>query len=155
MKIVHFGLICLLLTTVSACAALHQPAEIRLVRLDNGIIEDAKTGLQWQHDRSPNPFDTQEKAAEYASSLELGGYHDWRLPTLGERWDLLQVFVLKKNHGVDFPRFASKYWTKETDKGTQPIKLDITCLCQGTKDIEYKNEGYVRAVRGLATDGGH
>ena len=147
MKIRNIGLICLLLATVSACATLHQPQEIRLIRLDPGIIEDARTGLQWQMDKSPKMFDSPETAAQYANSLDLGGYHDWRLPTLGERWDLLRIFVLKKNGGVEFPLFASKYWTTETDKGTQPIKLDITCLCQGTKDIEYKIEGYVRAVR--------
>lgn len=153
MRIAHLGLICMLLTAVTACAGLHQSPEIRLILLDSGIVEDTKTGLQWQLDRSPNVFDTQEKAAEYAASLDLGGYHDWRLPTLGERWDLLQVFVLKKNRGVDFPMFTSRYWTKKTDKGTQPIKLDITCMCRGDQEIEYKNAGYVRAVRGTETKG--
>ncbi|MCA1766070.1 MAG: DUF1566 domain-containing protein [Desulfobulbaceae bacterium] len=147
MKTLHLGLV-FLLVAVSACATLHQPDEMHLIRLDNGIIEDAGTGLQWQLDKSPRKFDTLEKAAQYAGSLDLGGHHDWRLPTLGERWDLLQLFVLKKNGGVEFPLFAGKYWTTETDMGAQPIKLDITCMCRGDQEIEYKNEGYVRAVRG-------
>ena len=146
MKKKRFCLVVVLLATLVASLAL--AGETRLLQLDNGMIKDTKTGLLWQLDKSPQLFDSQEKAAQYASTLELGGYHDWRLPTLAERWDLLQVFVFKDNSGVEFPKFDNKYWTAETDQGTRPIKLDITCMCQGTKDIEYKNVGYVRAVRG-------
>lgn len=122
--------------------------EARLVMLDNSMVKDSKTGLIWQIDKSPVQFDNEEKAARYARSLELGGHHDWRLPTLAERWDLLQVFVFKNNGAIVFKGFDNKYWTTETDKGTKPIKLDITCMCRGDQEIEYKNAGYVRAVRG-------
>lgn len=152
MKIVQLSLVCIFLAAVTACATMSaSPDKNRLIRLDNGIIEDTKTGLQWQLDKSPQMFSTQEKAQEYAASLNLGGHHDWRLPTLEERWDLLQVFVYKDNSGIEFPLFASKYWTIETQKGAQPIRLDITCMCRGDQEIEYKNVGYVRAVRGPAT----
>jgi len=152
MKMRYFALLCLLFATLSACAG-HQASEIRLRQLDNGIVEDVKTGLQWQFDKSHELFSTQEEAAAYAAGLDLGGNKDWRLPSLEERWGLLQVFVYKDNNGVEFPLFGSKYWTMETKKGAQPIKLDITCLCQGTKDIDYKTEGYVRAVRGTEVKG--
>lgn len=133
-----------LFCTAAAIAANNQA---RLVDLGNGIIEDNKTHLQWQHDKSKRPFSSAEDAEKYVKSLELGGHHDWRLPTLAERWDLLQAFVYKHNGNITFPRQASKYWTSQTDKGTQAIKLDITCLCRGDEEVVYKNRGYVRAVR--------
>jgi len=121
--------------------------EARLVKQDNGIVRDTRTGLMWQFEKSPHKFSDAAKAAAYAAQLELGGYDDWRLPTLAERWDLLQVFVFKNDGGLEFPKFKSKYWTRETEKGTQPIKLDITCTCRGDQEVEFKNDGYVRTVR--------
>ena len=154
MKIVQLGLVCIFLAAVTACTTMSSsPDKDRLIRLGHGIIEDTKTGLQWQLDKSPQMFSTQEKAREYAASLNLGGHQDWRLPTLEERWELLQVFVLKNNGGIEFPHDDSKYWTSGTDKGTRPIKLGITCMCRGDQEIEYKQEGYVRAVRGPAVRG--
>ena len=148
MKKISFCLVLVLFVTFSA--SLIRAGETRLVEIDNSMVKDTKTGLIWQLDRSPYMLDSQEKAVEYASALNLGGYHDWRLPTLEERWNLLQIFVFKDNGGVEFPKFDSKYWTTATDKGTQPIKLDITCMCRGDQEIEYRKEGYVRAVRGQA-----
>lgn len=146
MKKFHFSLVLVLLASLTASPAF--AGEARLVTLDNDMIKDTKTGLIWQLGNSPQTFDSQEKAAQYAGALDLGGKHDWRLPTLAERWELLQIFVFKNNGAIEFPKFDNKYWTAETDKGTQPIKLDITCMCRGDKEIEYKNAGYVRAVRG-------
>lgn len=146
MKKNRFCLMFVLLASLTASLAF--AGEARLVQLDNGMVKDSKTGLIWQLGSSTQAFDSQEKAAQYASTLDLGGNHDWRLPTLAERWELLQIFVFKNNSGIDFPKFDNKYWTTETDKGTRPIKLDITCICRGDQEIEYKNAGYVRAVRG-------
>ena len=136
---------------VNLTASLAFAGEARLVQLDNSMIKDTKTGLIWQIGSSPQVLDSQEKAAQYAVALDLGGYHDWRLPTLAERWDLLQIFVYKNNGALEFPKFDNKYWTAETDKGTRPVKLDITCMCRGDQEIEYKTTGYVRAVRGQQT----
>lgn len=46
------------------------------------------------------------------------------------RLDLLQLFVFKNNNGIEFSKFDSKYWTTESDKGAQPIKLDLSCMCR-------------------------
>lgn len=146
MKKTPLCLVFVLLVSFAASPAL--AGEARLVQLDQDMVKDTQTGLIWQLGNSPQMFDSQEKAALYAGALELGGNHDWRLPTLAERWDLLQIFVFKNNGAIEFPKFDNKYWTAATDKGTQPIKLDITCMCRGDKEIEYKNAGYVRAVRG-------
>lgn len=120
----------------------------RLVDLGNGIYQDSKTELMWQYAKSKKSFKNEEEAKEYATNIKLGNFTDWRLPTLQERWDLLQVFTYKNNNNLTFPKFSSRYWTTETDKGTTPIKLDLTCVCRGDKEVEYKSKGYVRVVRG-------
>lgn len=119
----------------------------RLVDLGNGIVQDSKTGLMWQLDKSRRSVKSVDAAESYAKESRLGGFADWRVPTLAERWDLLQVFVYKNNGVVEFTKATSRYWTRETDKGTQPIKLDISCLCLSNEDIDYSSRGYVRLVR--------
>ena len=48
-----------------------------------GIFEDEETGLMWK--RNDNGKNTDWHGAnEYAKSLKLGGYTDWRLPTIEE-----------------------------------------------------------------------
>jgi hypothetical protein len=126
--------------------------EARLAPQGDDMALDNKTGLIWQLDKSRKMFTTADDAARYAEQLLLGGNHDWRLPTLAERWDVLQAFMYKTNGDITFPKSDSKYWTAETDKGTQPIKLDISCMCRGDQEVEYKDKGYVRAVRGPVSD---
>lgn len=141
-----FVLLILLLALLPALPVLGD--EARLVSFDTYAVQDLKTGLIWQLDKSRKPFASAHEAEEHAQGLRLGGFADWRLPTLAERWDLLQPFMYKTNGSITFPKFDSKYWTSDTDKGTQPIKLDISCMCRGDQEIEYRDKGYVRAVRG-------
>ena len=53
----------------------------------DGTITDLNTGLTWQ--QTPNfkrmSFD---EAKEYCQNLEVGGYDDWRLPTIKELYSL-------------------------------------------------------------------
>lgn len=121
--------------------------ESRLLDLGNGIVQDTHTGLMWQEGKSRKNFTTDEEAKTYTKDLKLGDFSDWRIPTLAERWDLLQIFMYKNNNGVEFPKAKSRYWTAETDKGLQPIKLDFSCLCLANEEVDYSKKGYVRAVR--------
>ena len=50
--------------------------------LKNGIVLDARTGLEWQAEPL-SPLSWQEALAA-AETLELGGHSDWRLPTAEE-----------------------------------------------------------------------
>jgi len=146
-RMIIFGnaVVCVLLVGLFTTAMATDSA--KLVDLGNGIYQETKSGLMWQVEKSGKLFTNEKEAGQYAATLNFGGYTDWRLPTLAERWDLLQIFMYKNNSGLEFPRADSKYWTTETDKGTRPLVLGITCMCRGDKEIEYKTEGYVRAVR--------
>ena len=47
-----------------------------------GIVTDTRTGRQWAPD--PGERMTWHQAGEYARTLRLGGFSDWRLPTRDE-----------------------------------------------------------------------
>ncbi len=51
--------------------------------LDNGIVRDEATGLEWQKYTAPGVY-TWGAAATYCENLTLGGHSDWRLPTIKE-----------------------------------------------------------------------
>ncbi len=53
----------------------------------DGTVTDDVTGLVWAQDLSDSSM-SWEDANEYCESLELGGYDDWRLPTVKELWSL-------------------------------------------------------------------
>lgn len=57
--------------------------------IDNGdgTVTDVNTGLMWQ--QSPGAKATWDAANAGASSLTLGGYTDWRLPTIKELYSLI------------------------------------------------------------------
>jgi len=53
----------------------------------DGTITDLNTGLMWQQD--PGDKMTYEEAVANASSLNLAGHDDWRLPTIKELYSLI------------------------------------------------------------------
>ncbi len=111
-------------------------------------VIDTHSKLMWQYNKSRKSFKTETEAREYVKGLRLGGFSDWRLPTLAERWDMLQIYMYKDNGDINFPKPERQYWTTKTDKGTIALKLDYSCMCRGDQEVEYKPKGYVRAVRG-------
>ncbi len=56
---------------------------------DNGdeTITDLNTGLMWQ--KNPGEKMTHNEAASHAETLSIGGYDDWRLPTIKELYSLI------------------------------------------------------------------
>lgn len=108
----------------------------------DGTVTDLNTGLMWQKtpdDQKHNFYD----AFDYVDSLEIGGYTDWRLPTIKELYSLLN------SNGELFPQdlekskpyidtdyfdfqydermpFAGQYWssTKYTKGPLQNIKME-------------------------------
>lgn len=68
----------------------------------NGTITDTVTGLMWQQvDGGEMTFD---KAVTYASDLVLGGFSDWRMPTVLELHSIL-------NHDKNNPALNTTYFT--------------------------------------------
>jgi len=59
----------------------------RYVDNGDGTITDLNTGLMWQ--QTPGDKMTYEDAVANASSFNLAGYDDWRLPTIKELYSLI------------------------------------------------------------------
>ncbi len=55
----------------------------------NGTVTDLVTGLMWQQDSVTPGKMGFEAAKTYADALTLGGYDDWRLPTIKELYSLI------------------------------------------------------------------
>ncbi|MBI9015858.1 MAG: DUF1566 domain-containing protein [Phycisphaerae bacterium] len=53
----------------------------------DGTITDLNTALMWQQD--PGPKKTFQQALDGASKCKVGGYDDWRLPTIKELYSLI------------------------------------------------------------------
>lgn len=56
----------------------------------DGTVTDNHTGLMWQQ-TPPTDKMTYQQALEYVADLELGGYSDWRLPTIKESFSLANL----------------------------------------------------------------
>jgi hypothetical protein len=65
----------------------------------NGTVTDLVTGLMWQQD--PGSKMIYEQAVAGASSLTLGGYSDWRLPTVKELYSLIDFSGTDVSRCVD------------------------------------------------------
>ncbi|WP_178983947.1 Lcl domain-containing protein [Winogradskyella helgolandensis] len=55
---------------------------------ENGTVTDNVTGLMWEQDMGTKM--TLEEAIQKAKDSKLGGYSDWRIPTIKELYSLIQ-----------------------------------------------------------------
>lgn len=117
----------------------------QLVDLGNGTIQETITGRMWQVKRS-RLFRNLDEARQYAADLELGGYTDWRLPTIYELYDLYYLFDLKKNGDVKI-KLDGNYWAGEKDGEGMAGSWEIGDQCEPARQYFKKKKGYVRAVR--------
>ncbi len=73
----------------------------------NGTVSDLGTGLMWQQ-IPPAEGTTWQQAKEYCENLELGGFDDWRLPTLKELFSI-------SNFEEGWPYLDMKYFSLAGD----------------------------------------
>lgn len=76
----------------------------------NGVISDSKTGLMWSTLDSSADIGQcvdYQTALQYVESLNTGGYHDWRLPTVNE---LVGIY---KNRPFFPPGESEWYWSSD------------------------------------------
>ncbi len=87
---------------------------------DNNTVTDKVTGLMWQQDYKVLSFD---EAVEYAKGANIGGYDDWRIPSIKELYSLI-LFT-----GVD----ASNRDMYKVPDGAKPfIDIDTFEFAYGT-----------------------
>jgi hypothetical protein len=131
--------------------ALYGPNLQSYTDLGNGIIRDNVTGLEWQQATAPGTY-TWDQANTYCENLILGGYTDWRLPTIKELSTLVDSSIPSPGPTINttyFPNtYASQYWSSTT-YASYPYGAWSVYFYYGNVDSSYKSYSYyVRAVRG-------
>lgn len=138
-----------LFTTVfAACGATAQQGEASGARMSApvaGICQDVKTGLMWQSDTS-KAFTSLADAEAYVKQLNLGGYDDWRLPSVTELYGLYMTFDLHENGGCTM-KVEGTYWSDEEDLEGRVGTWELDDNCDPERRYIPKQRGQVRAVR--------
>jgi len=117
-----------------------------LQNLGNGICLDTSTGLMWQIGHSRR-FGDHDKVEQYLTSLSLGGYSDWRLPTILESKGLRLLIDIHGNAACGIEKPMARYWMVDPKKGMLPVRLELESFCRGIYSRSVGKRGYVRAVR--------
>lgn len=78
------------------------------------VVIDNKTGLMWQRERAPNAM-SHQNAINYCKRLSLGGYGDWRLPSISE----LKTLIVGCLSGTDACKasdncLSPNCWSRDT-----------------------------------------
>jgi hypothetical protein len=111
-------------------------------------VTDITTGLMWQKEMDGNPMNW-EAAISYCKNLSLGGYNDWRLPTIQELHSI--VDYSRYSPAIDIEVFpdtlSSDYWSSTTDADSSGYAWRVG-FDGGFVGCVYKSASYyVRAVR--------
>ena len=84
----------------------------------DGTITDLNTGLMWQqaHDQTHR---TLKAATEHVESMTLGGYSDWRVPTIKELYSLANFdgqLIKPGDAGESHPYIDTDYFEHQYDR---------------------------------------
>ena len=135
----------LLLLSLHGCTG-KSSQQARLQNLGNGICQDTVSGQMWQIEKSTMTSSLAD-AEEYVRTLRLGGYSDWRLPTVNELFDLNYLFDLFQNGDCPLDRKGT-YWSNEKDGKGKAGAWEISAeQCDPAREYTPSARGYVRAVR--------
>ncbi len=88
----------------------------------NGTIKDNLTGLTWQQAPHPDSL-TWENALNYAESLTIGGFTDWRLPNIKELQSISDEKLVNPSVSTTFfPAIGVKKYWSSTTLANQPTR---------------------------------
>lgn len=138
------AILAILLLSLPGCAG-KSSQQARLQNLGNGICQDTVSGRMWQSEKS-RMITSLNDAEQYVRTLNLGGYSDWRLPTVDELYDLNYLFDLFQQGDCTLDR-KGKYWSSEQDGEGKAGAWEISDQCDPVRQYTPGTRGYIRAVR--------
>lgn len=112
------------------------------------IVNDSRTGLIWSRENVPGGQMKWKEAQKACEAMRIGGYSDWRMPTIRE---LLSLVDYEKSSPAIDPAFKCEpaaYWSA-TAYAPSPGDLAWVVNFDGGYSDWYlqSNEYFVRAVR--------
>lgn len=126
-----------------SCVVAGQDATLEI--LSENVFRQQGGEKLWQMQRSKR-LKTQDEVQEYLAALNHGEFHDWRLPTRQELYDLFSIFDLKQGGDVKI-RLEGNYWLSDEKDGTHVGAWEIGDQCGPSRSYFEGKAGYVRAVR--------
>ncbi|MBF0257688.1 MAG: DUF1566 domain-containing protein [Desulfamplus sp.] len=129
-----------------------------LVINGDGTVTDSVTGLMWQQDTAKTATGGTtmiwKDALAYSENMTLGGYTDWRLPTVKELRSIMDSSSYSPaiDTSVFRDTFSSFYWSSSTNAYELSLAWIVSFYIG---DDGYSNKGnahYVRAVRAGQSD---
>jgi hypothetical protein len=115
----------------------------------NGIVKDSIQGLYWQDDLyASKTTRTWQEAFAYCDYIELGGYGDWRVPTLSELETIVDHSKLTPLIYDSFHNISSgEYWSANVDQIDKMLATTVN-FSNGGYDKHPKDAlHYLRCVR--------
>ncbi len=108
----------------------------------DGTVTDDHTGLMWQQTPEAEKM-TYDEAIDYVENLEIGGYSDWRLPTIQES---MSIAMLDGKLSDDIPYIDTDYfdffYTEGEKKYTGSYWTSTVCKMPATNDYEEMEKNY-------------
>jgi len=130
-----------------------------IVNRTKGVIVDTSKNLMWQRKPEFTRYSYAE-ALEYAANSKLGGFNDWRLPTIEELSDIHNFYYDGREAILqdEFVSFVGSFWTKTTVEGKKTThnfiikQIDVSGVSRddflSEKDFaDRKSRIFVRLVR--------
>ncbi len=114
------------------------------------MIKDPKHHLLWED--LPHTKETKltyKEAQSYCSELTLGGFDDWRVPTLKELLTIVDYHRYKPALKAPFGyvEAESSYWTSTPYVGDSSTRWVVNFKDGATSDASENYDRYVRCVR--------
>ena len=119
----------------------------------NDTIYDVARGLEWTRQTLSDKCVTHQRATQIAADCRIGGYTDWRLPTIKELLTLVDYERCKT--AIDTTLFPDTkndwYWSSSLYAGDSGLAW-IVNFNHGYAYYYFRdsNDGFVRAVRSVA-----
>ena len=123
-------------------------ASDRFVDNGNGTVTDTQSGLMWISKDNGTPISWHD-AQKYCEDLQVGGYNDWRMPTLAELASLYDPSEEGQGgyHTIKFVTITSQScWASET-RGDEAGRFNFTHGKEYWYRQQYKGATRVIAVR--------
>ncbi|BAF73177.1 DUF1566 domain-containing protein [Sulfurovum sp. NBC37-1] len=116
------------------------------------MIKDPKTNLMWED--TPHVRETkitQPRAKEYCSELQLGGYSDWRLPTIHELLTIVDYNRVSPAipKAFSYIEDESFYWTSTRVADEDDAFWGVNFKRGASSKASEYYDRYVRCVRDI------